>query len=152
MILLNSWIFWLEEIHLTCLLVRASLYRTWQGMFNLWEVFSWESAVFECAETTCRSSRPEVFFQKGVSETSQNSQENTCVRVSFLMKLQAEARSAQDNSWLQWSRIGLTWPFDNKFFMTVFWSAKSPKLSDKLHIQKKDKRCKKRESLEFIDP
>ena len=32
-----------------------------------------------------RSSRPEVFL-----EISQNSQENTCVRVSFLIKLQAE--------------------------------------------------------------
>ena len=49
-----------------------------------------------------RSSRQEVFFRKGVLEAvaqrcpvkkvfldSQNSQEYTCVRVSFLIKLQA---------------------------------------------------------------
>ena len=35
-------------------------------MFNLWQVFSWESAVFECVETTYRSSHPEVFFKEGV--------------------------------------------------------------------------------------
>ena len=35
-----------------------------------------------------RSSRPEVFCIKGVLETSQNSQENTCAKVSFLIKLQ----------------------------------------------------------------
>ena len=35
-------------------------------MFNLCEVFSWESVVFEYVETTYRSSRPEVFFKKGV--------------------------------------------------------------------------------------
>ena len=35
-------------------------------MFNLWEVFSRESAVFEYVETMYRSIRPEVFFQKGV--------------------------------------------------------------------------------------
>ena len=33
-----------------------------------------------------RSSRPEVFL-----DISQNSQENTCARVSFLIKLQASA-------------------------------------------------------------
>ena len=37
-----------------------------------------------------RSSRPEVLCKKGVLrlETSPNSQENTCARVSFLIKLQ----------------------------------------------------------------
>ena len=35
------------------------------------------------------SSRPEVFCKKSVLRILQNSQENTCVRVSFLIKLQA---------------------------------------------------------------
>ena len=34
-----------------------------------------------------RSSRPEVFCKKAFLEISQNSQETTCVRVSFLIKL-----------------------------------------------------------------
>ena len=37
----------------------------------------------------CRSSRPEVFCETLFLNVSQNSQENTCVRVSFLIKLQA---------------------------------------------------------------
>ena len=36
-----------------------------------------------------KSSRPEMFCQKGVLEISQNSQENSCARVSLLIKLQA---------------------------------------------------------------
>ena len=36
-----------------------------------------------------RSSRPEVFCKKVLLEIPQNSQENTCARVSFLIKLQA---------------------------------------------------------------
>ena len=36
-----------------------------------------------------RSNRPEVFCRKGVFEIWQNLQENTCARVSFLIKLQA---------------------------------------------------------------
>ena len=38
-----------------------------------------------------KSSRREVFCKKGFLENSQNSQENTCVRVSFSIKLQAKA-------------------------------------------------------------
>ena len=38
-----------------------------------------------------RSSRPEVFCKKVFLEISQNSEENNCARVSFLIKLQAEA-------------------------------------------------------------
>ena len=38
-----------------------------------------------------RSSRPEVFCKRVFLEILQNSQENTCARVSFLTKLQAEA-------------------------------------------------------------
>ena len=40
-------------------------------------------------QSSLRSSRPEVFYEKGVPRNSQNSQENTCTRVSFLIKLQA---------------------------------------------------------------
>ena len=35
-----------------------------------------------------RSSRPEVFCKKGVLRNFANSQENTCARASFLIKLQ----------------------------------------------------------------
>ena len=35
-------------------------------MFNLWDVFSCESAVFEWVEKTYRSSHSEVFCKKGV--------------------------------------------------------------------------------------
>ena len=35
-----------------------------------------------------KSSRPEVFYEKVFLEISQNSQENTCARVSFQIKLQ----------------------------------------------------------------
>ena len=38
-----------------------------------------------------RSSRPEVFYKKLFLEISQNSLENTCARVSFLVKLQVQA-------------------------------------------------------------
>ena len=38
-----------------------------------------------------RCSRPEVFLKKEFLEIPQNSQENTCTRVSFLIKLQASA-------------------------------------------------------------
>ena len=38
-----------------------------------------------------RSSRPEVFRKKVLLEISQNSQGNTCARVSFLIQLQASA-------------------------------------------------------------
>ena len=40
---------------------------------------------------TYRSSRPEIFCKKGVLEILQNSQENTGIRVSFLIKLKASA-------------------------------------------------------------
>ena len=39
--------------------------------------------------TRYRSSLPEVFYKKVFLEISQNSKENTCARVSFLIKLQA---------------------------------------------------------------
>ena len=38
-----------------------------------------------------RGSRPEVFCKRGVLRNFANTQENTCVRVSFLIKLQFEA-------------------------------------------------------------
>ena len=45
---------------------------------------------------TYRSSRPEVFLKKVSLEISQNSQKNTCARVSFLIKLQASGQSMCD--------------------------------------------------------
>ena len=41
--------------------------------------------------TLFRSSRPEVFCKKVFLKISQNSQENICARVSFFIRLQAEA-------------------------------------------------------------
>ena len=38
-----------------------------------------------------RSSRPDMLYKKGVLKISQNSQENTCTRVSFLINLQASS-------------------------------------------------------------
>ena len=38
-----------------------------------------------------RSSRPEVFSEKSVLANFINSQENNCARVSFIIKLQAQA-------------------------------------------------------------
>ena len=44
----------------------------------------------KCHLAICRNSRPEVFCKKEVFlEVSQNSQENTCARVSFLIKMPA---------------------------------------------------------------
>ena len=43
--------------------------------------------------THFRNSRPEVFCKKVFLEISQNSQENTCVSVSFLIKLRASGRN-----------------------------------------------------------
>ena len=45
----------------------------------------------EITVTKHRSIRPEVFGKKGVLRISQNSQENICARVSFLIKLQVQA-------------------------------------------------------------
>ena len=60
-------------------------------MFNLWKVFSWESTVFECVETRTEAVAQKCSFKKVFLEIWQNSQENTCARVSFLMKLQVKA-------------------------------------------------------------
>ena len=38
MVLLNSWITWLEETRLTHQFVNAFLDRTWWVMLNLWDV------------------------------------------------------------------------------------------------------------------
>ena len=42
--------------------------------------------VYRSHEVIDRSSRPEVFCKKVFLEISQNSQENTCARVSFLKR------------------------------------------------------------------
>ena len=46
-----------------------------------------------CEVIIIRSSRPDVFCKKVFLEISQNSQKNTCARVSFLIKLQASGIS-----------------------------------------------------------
>ena len=51
--------------------------------------------ILTCPNLTCpnlfRSSHPEVFCKERFLEISQNSQGNTCIRVSFLIKLQLKA-------------------------------------------------------------
>ena len=43
-----------------------------------------------------KSSRLEAFCKKRVLKISQNSQENTCVRISFLIKLQASGKISKN--------------------------------------------------------
>ena len=43
-----------------------------------------------CYNNNKHKQPPEVFHKKGVLKNLQNSQENTCVRVSFLIKFQAQ--------------------------------------------------------------
>ena len=50
-----------------------------------------------------RSSRPEVFLKNLFLEISQNSQENTCARVSFLIKLQAWHSGTDVSLWVLWN-------------------------------------------------
>ena len=45
MILLNSWITWLEKIHLTYQFFNAFFDRILWAMLNLWDVFSWRGGV-----------------------------------------------------------------------------------------------------------
>ena len=47
------------------------------------EIFYGNNNYTKLELVTNRSSRPEVFCKKGFLEISQNSQENTCARVSF---------------------------------------------------------------------
>ena len=44
--------------------------------------------VYTSSSLKSRSSHPEMFYKKVFFEISQNSHENTCARVSFLIKLQ----------------------------------------------------------------
>ena len=57
------------------------------------EIFLFSGCIrYECLPemgSTCKSSRPEVFCKNVFLEISQNSQENTCTRVFFSIKLQA---------------------------------------------------------------
>ena len=59
-------------------------YATHFSLVLLLDMFSYQLPI-------SRSSRPDVFCEKVFLEISQNSQENTRARVSFLIKLQAEA-------------------------------------------------------------
>ena len=50
---------------------------------------------FKLQISTFRNSHLEVFCKKSVLKFSQNSQENTCVRASFLIKLQVQVFSCE---------------------------------------------------------
>ena len=56
------------------------------------ETFSKKTILFVVSSgvNTYGSSLPEVFYKKGILKNFANSQENTCARVSFLVKFQAE--------------------------------------------------------------
>ena len=57
--------------------------------YSFLELLIFFRLVFEVSEAVVqRSSRPEVLCAKGSLKISQNSQENTSVRVSFFIKLQ----------------------------------------------------------------
>ena len=56
-------------------------------MFDLFQWYIYEIIIVYCTEL--RSSGPEVLCEKVFLEISQNWQENTCARVSYLIKLQA---------------------------------------------------------------
>ena len=62
-------------------------------MFNLWKKFSWESTVFECVETHTEAVAQKCSFKKVFLEIWQNTQDNICARVSFLMNLQVKANN-----------------------------------------------------------
>ena len=64
---------------------------------------------------SCRSSHPEVFCKKVISEISQNSQQNTFDRVSFLIKWEACARV----SFLKLQASGLQ-PYEKETLALVF--------------------------------
>ena len=56
------------------------------------KVFSWESTVFDSVlKQSTEAVAQRCFFKKMLLEIWQNSQENTCARVSFLMKLLVKA-------------------------------------------------------------
>ena len=55
----------------------------------------------KCFRAFFRSSHRRCSIRKGVLEISQNSQENTCARVSFLIKLQASGNFAKKETLAQ---------------------------------------------------
>ena len=58
------------------------------------KVFSWESTVFDnVLKQRTEAVAQRCFFKKVLLESWQNSQENTCARASFLMKLQVKANN-----------------------------------------------------------
>ena len=66
-----------------------SLHSPWNSCFCrilIILLLVWCNWWLYCRSVFIRSSRPEVFFKKMFSETSQNLQENSCARVSTLIK------------------------------------------------------------------
>ena len=79
-----------------------------------------------------RSSRPDVFCEKDVLRNFANSQENTCARVNFLIKLQAApATLLKKRLWHRCFRMNFA-----KFLRTPFSQSTSGRLllkREKLH-------------------
>ena len=72
---------------ITFLISHFWIYHTVKNESSLWQNFTFKTLFTprDRPSTTYRSSRSEVFCEKDVLEISQNSQENTCTRVSFLI-------------------------------------------------------------------
>ena len=69
------------KLHFLCSpvwMIKSWLYLSFRKLMNA-------GALNECKEAATRG----VLWKKVILEISQNSQENTCARVSFLIKLQA---------------------------------------------------------------
>ena len=93
-------------------------------MFLVFSLKPWKT---QLRELIFRGSRPVVFFEKVFLEISQNSQKNTCARVSFLMKLQAsDHRPASSLKKRMWNRC---FPgYFPKFLRTLFLQNPSGRL------------------------
>ena len=71
----------------TCSKSREKKLRCFESLLFAVELLAYSAVV--CIVTLCfQKQPPEVFYKKVFLEISQNSQENTCTRVSLLIKLQ----------------------------------------------------------------
>ena len=90
---------------------QAVYYRNFRNNWN----FS-RKVYFSNSRAIFRSSRPEVLCKKGVLEISQNSQESTCVRVSFLIKSQVWGCNSTQKETLAYVLSCQFWEISKKIF------------------------------------
>ena len=90
-------------------------YATHFSLVLLLDMFSYQLPI-------SRSSRPDVFCEKEFLEISQNSQENTRARVSFLIKLQAApATSLKRRLWHRCFPVNFAKFLRTSFFTEHLW-------------------------------